>query len=363
MALDGVRNAAYERALAKHVTPESVVLDLGAGVGILGLLAAKHGARHVYCVEPQDLGALSTEIAEANGWADRVTFLHGRIEELELPEKVDVIVSAMTGNVLFNEDLLPTVFHARDEHLREGGVLIPSTAAIDVMPVASPKMIRRHLDCWAEPHLGLDLSPARRYATNAIVFRDAGLHGAEPLGETTELFTTDLETMAYRKLNVTAELRVVEAGMCDGIAAWLRMKLGDEWLSTGPFDPAVHWSASFVPVDPAVAVKEGDTIEFRLLRPPYGDWVWRLRCGDEMRQGSTMFGKPLSTAIANSRDEASPKATERARAVSAVISALDGTRTVAAITEQIRQQFPDLFATEQRVENFVRQMIRTHSRS
>ena len=51
MALDEVRNRAYAQALRRVITPESVVLDLGAGLGTLGLLAAKLGARRVYLVE------------------------------------------------------------------------------------------------------------------------------------------------------------------------------------------------------------------------------------------------------------------------------------------------------------------------
>src|SRR3954454_2492869 len=48
MALDRVRNDAYADALRAVVTPSSVVLDLGAGTGVHGLMAARMGARRVY---------------------------------------------------------------------------------------------------------------------------------------------------------------------------------------------------------------------------------------------------------------------------------------------------------------------------
>lgn len=44
MVFDQRRNAAYARAIAAHVRPDSVVLDLGAGLGLHGLLAARAGA-------------------------------------------------------------------------------------------------------------------------------------------------------------------------------------------------------------------------------------------------------------------------------------------------------------------------------
>ena len=119
MALDGVRNEAYARALTDLVGPDTVVLDLGAGLGIFGLLAAKLGAKRVYCVEPEDVIEVCREVAARNGWADRIRCLQGKIEAVNLPEQVDVIVSVFTGNLLFSEDLLPALFHARDRYLNQ----------------------------------------------------------------------------------------------------------------------------------------------------------------------------------------------------------------------------------------------------
>ena len=92
MALDTVRNDGYAAALGRVVGPDTVVLDLGAGTGIHGLMAARMGARRVYLVEPEDIISVAEEIAEANGLRDRVQCIQGRIEDVSLPEPVDVIV-------------------------------------------------------------------------------------------------------------------------------------------------------------------------------------------------------------------------------------------------------------------------------
>ena len=96
MAFDRTRNAAYAAAIRKHVTPESVVLDLGAGLGVLGLIAAAAGARKVYLVEPESVIHGAREVAARNGFGDRVVAIQGRIEDVELPEKVDIITSVFT---------------------------------------------------------------------------------------------------------------------------------------------------------------------------------------------------------------------------------------------------------------------------
>ena len=51
MIADRVRVEAYRQALRRVVTPDSIVIDLGAGTGIFTLLACQLGARHVYAIE------------------------------------------------------------------------------------------------------------------------------------------------------------------------------------------------------------------------------------------------------------------------------------------------------------------------
>ena len=45
--------------------------------------------------------------------SDRITVISGKIEEIELPEMVDVIISEPMGYMLFNERMLETFLHAK----------------------------------------------------------------------------------------------------------------------------------------------------------------------------------------------------------------------------------------------------------
>src|SRR5690554_5347637 len=98
MAADGVRMDAYARAITETVQPESVVLDIGAGTGILSLLAARAGARKVHAVDTNPAVLLLRELAAENGLADRIEVHHTSALELVLPERADVIVSDLRGS-------------------------------------------------------------------------------------------------------------------------------------------------------------------------------------------------------------------------------------------------------------------------
>ena len=114
MLQDEVRCKAFRDALFEVVTPDSVVLDIGAGTGILSIFAAQAGAEKVYAVERTPVAQAAREIIESNGLSDRITVIQGEMESLELPEKVDVIVSEWLGGYGVDENLLPIVIQARD---------------------------------------------------------------------------------------------------------------------------------------------------------------------------------------------------------------------------------------------------------
>ncbi len=70
-----------------------VVLDVGCGTGILCMFAAKAGAAHVYGVDMSGIVESAKKIVEANGLAEKITIIRGKVEDVVLPvEKVDIII-------------------------------------------------------------------------------------------------------------------------------------------------------------------------------------------------------------------------------------------------------------------------------
>ena len=138
MLQDFERMSAYYDAIklnaAEHFR-DKVVLDVGAGTGILSIWAAQAGARHVYAVEATSVAKHARKLVAAHHLSETVTVLNGKMEDVMLPEQVDCIVSEWMGYFLLRESMVQSVLAARDRWLKPGGVMYPSHARLLVAPL------------------------------------------------------------------------------------------------------------------------------------------------------------------------------------------------------------------------------------
>ena len=89
--------------------PGDVVLDVGAGSGILSLFAARAGAACVYAVERTAVAAGAQGLAAANGVAEIVQVFHGDVMEIEAapgPRGRCDLVSEWLGGFGIDEGML-----------------------------------------------------------------------------------------------------------------------------------------------------------------------------------------------------------------------------------------------------------------
>jgi protein arginine N-methyltransferase 3 len=75
MIQDKVRTSTYASFILTNpiLFRDAVVLDVGCGTGILSLLAAKSGAKHVYAVDASDIAERAEQIVKANGLENVIT--------------------------------------------------------------------------------------------------------------------------------------------------------------------------------------------------------------------------------------------------------------------------------------------------
>jgi ribosomal protein L11 methyltransferase len=108
------------QAAEQLVTPESSVLDVGAGSGILSIAAARLGAARVLAVEIEPVAArVCAENVARNGVADSVEIRPGTLEDPPT-QQFDVILANITIATLLS-------LHPRlASHLKPGGVAVLS---------------------------------------------------------------------------------------------------------------------------------------------------------------------------------------------------------------------------------------------
>lgn len=160
MLKDRVRTLAYMRAIEnnKKDFKDKIVMDIGAGTGILSIFAAKAGAKHVYAIENAEIALYAREIVKRNGLADKITVLKGKMEEIELPvEKVDIIISEWMGYFLLYESMLDTVLWARDKYLAPDGKMLPDRAVIKIATIEDEKYKNSKIGFWKNVY-GVDMS-------------------------------------------------------------------------------------------------------------------------------------------------------------------------------------------------------------
>jgi predicted RNA methylase len=362
MTLDYRRNQAYYEALKQVITPDSIVLDLGAGLGILGLLAAQLGAKKVYLVEPEDIIQVTREIVRQNNYSDRVTCLQGKIEEINLPEPVDIIISVFTGNFLLQEDLLPSLFYARDQYLKPNGTMIPSAAVMEAVPVSVPEFYQQNIACWSESHLNIDHSEARKYVSQAIYFCRSELAQAQYLAEPVKLLAMNFYQSKTTNCNIEVTYNIQRSSLCHGWVGWFAMQLGDKCLSTAPHEPPLHWSAAFLPLDPPLELLAEEEVKFKLQRPTFGDWSWKVQADSTSQQHSTFFASPMTlNKIKKFSPQYQPSLNDKGKAARYVLGNIDGKLSVEQLTIQLTQDYPQLFKEQRKALNFIRNLMASFS--
>ena len=107
---DVVRTTAFQNAIMKTVERNDVVLEVGAGTGILSLFAAAAGARKVFAVEIDDyLCDCLEESVRANRLNGVVEVLRGDARDIDLPAYVDVVIAELIDTGLVEEPQVPVL--------------------------------------------------------------------------------------------------------------------------------------------------------------------------------------------------------------------------------------------------------------
>eukprot|EP01064_Diplonema_japonicum_P018522 TRINITY_DN27221_c0_g1_i1.p1 TRINITY_DN27221_c0_g1~~TRINITY_DN27221_c0_g1_i1.p1 ORF type:complete len:420 (+),score=151.16 TRINITY_DN27221_c0_g1_i1:42-1262(+) len=245
MLNDHPRNEHYLNALKAVITPGvTTCLEIGAGSGILTCIAAQLGAKRVTAIEanPQ-LVKLARQIVKLNGHEDRVTIVHGMSNEITLEqiggEKADVLLSELFGTLLLSESAMSYISDARENFIKEGGVVVPQRACQFAQLVDSPDLVSL---TSARSWNGIDLTPFNALQdTSSLVF--SKVHGFRfssvkhtMLTDPIPVLAVDFEKDTSKKVpEARHRVEVKESGTVHAVmASWEAYSGGAEKISTHP---------------------------------------------------------------------------------------------------------------------------------
>lgn len=258
MLQDYTRTGLYYMAITDNRADfeGKVVMDVGAGSGILSLFAAMAGARKVYAVEASGMARCARRLADGNpALGSRIQVINSKVEEVVLSEKVDVLVSEPMGTLLVNERMLETYLYARDNFLKPGGKMFPQLGRIHAAAFSDEILhteIATKAQFWTQNNFyGVDVTPLYAPAVDGYfgqVVVDAFDSAALASSCATKVF--DFGTcpeQSLHNIDVPLQLQVTHPGPCTihGLACWFDVFFhGSQvpvWLSTAPGLPTTHW--------------------------------------------------------------------------------------------------------------------------
>ena len=282
MICDRIRTDAFRRAIDAVVRPGDVVLDVGAGSGILSLFAARAGAARVYAVEETTIAVLAQELATANGVGDVVEVIQANVMEIDPAEPVDVIVSEWLGGFGIDEGMLVPVIAARDRWLKPGGTMIPGSVTAWTAMVYDRYVAETVEFLRAEPY-GINLDDLVDKTVNEIIYSGTFRHlAADDLrSEPQPLWTTNAELVSLEEARAphAAETRlpVRDRGTANALALWFSAELAPGVaLTIGPGDPPTHWGMTTAPLRAPVDLAPDTVVRARVRTAPahpVGTWT------------------------------------------------------------------------------------------
>ena len=313
MMQDYVRTSTYQKAIHSNAEDfrDKVVLDVGAGSGILSFFALQAGARKIYAVEASSMAKHAQLLVQSNNLGGRIEVIAGKIEEIEIPEPVDIIISEPMGYMLLNERMLETYLHAK-KWLRSPDEfrMFPSRGDLHVAPFTDAQLYIEQTSkanfWYSKDFHGVDLRALHSAATNEYF--------KQPIVDTFDIricmAKTVQHTIDFQKahetdlhcISIPLEFVANQTGHIHGLAFWFDVAfIGSSqtvWLSTAPSQPLTHWYQVRCLLSTPLFVTKGQQIN--------GSCVLRANKRQSYDVDIELFIKGLGTRSSNTLDLKNP---------------------------------------------------------
>uniref|UniRef100_A0A5F9CZU0 type I protein arginine methyltransferase n=1 Tax=Oryctolagus cuniculus TaxID=9986 RepID=A0A5F9CZU0_RABIT len=215
-------------------------------------------------------------LVKNNQLSDKIIVLPGKMEEISLPEAVDVIISEPMGYMLFNERMLESYLHSK-KWLKSNGTMFPTFSDIHLAPFSDEQLYMEHYsraNFWYQQcFYGVNLSSLRGAAIDEY-FR-------QPIVDTFDVRILMARTIKYtvnfldakeedlHRVEIPFVFQMVQSGLIHGLAFWFDVafvgSLVTVWLSTAATEPLTHWYQVRCLLQTPLFAKEGETLSGKVL--------------------------------------------------------------------------------------------------
>jgi type I protein arginine methyltransferase len=373
MISDRVRLHAYTEALRHTVTRGCTVLDLGTGAGIMALLAARYGARKVYAIDPNPVIQVARELAASNGFSAQIEFFESLSTAVTLPERVDVIVSDLSGTLPWLQQHLSSLTDARERFLAPGGVMIPKKHVIWAGVVESESAYQEFSQHWETGH-GFDMHAARELAVNT--WKSVRLRPDDLLAPPQRAAALDFAVVTDPSTKINLSFTTTRPGVGHGTLVWFDLVLTDEvFFSNAPgcHDGVNVYGQAFFPWGRPVRLEIGDVVNVGLACDFVADdYIFRWRA-EVLGDGETTKIKakfdhsdfrslPISPAVLRKgAADYVPRTNGNASIDSFILSSMNGQDSLIAIAARLRESFPEDFHSPSQALDRVARVSRVYS--
>jgi protein arginine N-methyltransferase 1 len=254
--------------------------------------AVKAGAKHVIGVDMSTIIFKAREIVQANGMADKITLIQGKMEEVQLPfPKVDIIISEWMGYFLLYESMLDTVLYARDRYLEKDGLIFPDKATVYFAGIEDGEYKDEKIGCkfflqwtcmvWIGLETGMWLTIGcvfivwdNVYGFDYTPLKDTAL--SEPLVDTVEMKTVvtdptpvlslDLYTCTTSDLAFSSSFNLLAKrdDFIHALVSWFDIEFAachkPIRFSTGPHTKYTHWKQTVFYFRDVLTVQQGEQV-------------------------------------------------------------------------------------------------------
>jgi protein arginine N-methyltransferase 1 len=275
---------------------------------------------------------------------------------VELPERVNVIVSDMRGVLPHYEHHLSAIDDARRRLLAPGGRIIPRSDTLWLACVEAPK---EHLDLispWSQGRYGLDMGAARELAINS--WQRVSARPGQRLTEALCCLTLDYSTVSQSDFAVNAALRAIRPGTSHGLCLWFDTTLaeGIGFSNSPDMSSTLVYGQAFLPWPESITLETGDLVQVALGATLVGDdyvWTWETShhaAGEDDRitvhfRQSNFFASPLTSKTLHRHSENHVvQLDDNAHIDLQILRMMDEGATLGRIAREVASRFPARFA-------------------